>query len=188
MFWCFGPCSRKIMSKTMSTPMSWTLPPVNPHVQDPPPTTLHANPISRTLHNPPCPIPIPIPNPTPPQPIPFPHAPYPLLLILFYVSTQCFHACWHVHLIHYVSCATPHGQDYCKPAHRKDCSCHFRDRRCLSRFQGSLSTGKATSPPIPFPLSHPELQDSSRLEKHFERLWRLCLVGVAASESFELVF
>ena len=24
----------------------------------------------------------------------------PLLLILFYVSTQCFHACWHVHLIH----------------------------------------------------------------------------------------
>ena len=23
-----------------------------------------------------------------------------LLLILFYVSTQCFHACWHVHLIH----------------------------------------------------------------------------------------
>ena len=80
------------------------------------------------------------------------------------------------------------AQDYSKPAHRKDCSCHFRDRRCLSRFQGSLSTGKATSPPIPFPLSHPELQDSSRLEKHFERLWRLCLVGVAASESFELVF
>ena len=24
-------------------------------------------------------------------------------------STQCFHACWHVHIIHYVSCATPHG-------------------------------------------------------------------------------
>ena len=40
-----------------------------------------------------------------------PSPPLPLLLILFYVSTQCFHACWHVHLIHYLSCALRMAQD-----------------------------------------------------------------------------
>ena len=31
---------------------------------------------------------------------PTPTHPHPLWFILFYVSTQCCHACWHVHLIH----------------------------------------------------------------------------------------
>ena len=42
---------------------------------------------------------------------PTPPHPHPLLLILFYVSAQCFHACWHVHLIHYLSCALRMAQD-----------------------------------------------------------------------------
>ena len=57
------------------------------------------------------------------------------------------HACWHVHRIHYLSCALRMAQDYSKTACRKEVLSLSLTTGVEIRVQGSLNTGKATSPP-----------------------------------------
>ena len=47
--------------------------------------------------------------------------PCPLLFIFVYVSTQCFHACWHVHWIHF-HCATPWLKTTAYLRRKRECS------------------------------------------------------------------
>ena len=63
-----------------------------------------------------------------------------LLLILFYVSTQCFHACWHVHLIHIFHAHSAWLKISSKPRVKRSAVAPAW-HRCLLRFPGLPQRG-----------------------------------------------
>ena len=63
------------------------------------------------------------------------------------MSTQCFHACWHVHLIHIFHAQSAWLKTSSKPRSRKrECRRSRLTQVLYISFQGSLK-GEATSPP-----------------------------------------
>ena len=89
-----------------------------------------------------------------------PHSPIPspLLFILFYVSTQCFHACWHVHLNHIFHAHSA----WLKTSSNSACTKGVQSLSLASGvylgFQGSLkgeSYLKVVAEPVPSPSLDP---------------------------------
>ena len=85
--------------------------------------------------------------------------PLPLWFILFYVSTQCFHACWHVYLIHISHAHSAWLKTSSKPRSvKRECSSHFLSAGVCIGFQGSLkgeSYLKVVAEPVPSPSLDP---------------------------------
>ena len=75
-----------------------------------------------------------------------------LWFILFYVSTQCFHACWHVYLIHISHAHSAWLKTSSKPRSvKRECSSHFLSAGVCIGFQGSLKGESYLTPPQPPP-------------------------------------
>ena len=73
-----------------------------------------------------------------------------LWFILFYVSTQCFHACWHVYLIHISHAHSAWLKTSSKPRSvKRECSSHFLSAGVCIGFQGSLKGESYLTPPTP---------------------------------------
>ena len=101
-----------------------------------------------------------------------------LWFILFYVSTQCFHACWHVYLIHISHAHSAWLKTSSKPRSvKRECSSHFLSAGVCIGFQGSLKGESYLTPPHPTPLHsippHPTPPHSTPLHStplHFTSL------------------
>ena len=86
-----------------------------------------------------------------------PTPPLPLWFILIYVSTQCFHACWHVHLIH-IFHAHSAWLKTSRILRRKQVLSLLLDTGVYLGFQGSLkgdSYLKVVAEPVPSPSLDP---------------------------------
>ena len=108
-----------------------------------------------------------------------------LLLILFYVSTQCFHACWHVHLIHLFHAHSAWIKISSKPRVKRSAVAPAWHRfRSVSR---AFLKGKATSPPLKLPLTmtglRVESSISSRLTTSLKpRCGSMCRLGISLAD------